>query len=421
MFAYSRWIHCVFIAAVAAWASPAAAGPCSTISRSNLVACVEQASLERRAGQAAVRAADGRVRATDHWLPANPTVELTGARRWVTNASALNWSASLGVQLEIAGQRGARRTAAVAEREAQRSVVVAIERTTASEAFRLYFELLSARETRAVLEKLDAASKRVWEAAKAAAERGVAAGIEADVAEAAHLSVVRRELDAVREERTAAASLENLLGLAQTERLEVTGSLEPLTSAGYVQDRLVPPDSPEVLALSAEKRAALARASAFRRARVPSPTVSVFVQRDGFDENVVGLGLAFPLTLPEPIGRTSAGEVAENEALAERAALLAEKSRRTIRADLARVLATYAAAEQAIRAFSDERIARAEQTSESLASEVQAGRVSIRDAIVFQAPLLELMLGAIESRRALCLASVELVRAAGLPLDGSAR
>jgi outer membrane protein, heavy metal efflux system len=132
----------------------------------------------------------------------------------------------------------------------------------------------------------------------------------------------------------------------------------------------------------------------------------------------VGLGLAFPLPLPQPIGRTAAGEIAENEALAERAGLLAERERRGTRAALARALAGYDAALEASHTFSAERVAHAEQTGANLAAAVAAGRVPIRDAIVFQGPLLELQLGAVAAKRALCLASLEVVRAAGLPLEG---
>ncbi|HYQ15602.1 MAG TPA: TolC family protein [Polyangiaceae bacterium] len=418
MFRYFRRLACALAAAVA-WSNPAAAEPCSAISRANLVECAHRASLDLRAGQAAVRAANGRVQATEPWLPANPVIDVSASRRRAASVSATNWSASLGVQLEVAGQRAARRTAATADRDAQQSAVVATERATAAEAFRLYFQVLSARQSRQVLEQLAAAADRVRLAAKAAAERGAAAGIEADVADATYLAVVRRQLSAARDERSALSSLSSLLGVAPQSSLQVTGALEPLAAAARVQPSFEPRDPPEVVALAAEKRAALARVSAFRRSRVPSPSVSVFVQRDGFDENVVGLGLAFPLPLPEPLGRTFSGEVTENQALAERSAILADQGRRAVRAELARAIAGYAAAAEASRAFDVERVTRAARSSESLATEVQAGRLSIRDAIAFQTPLLELMLGAIEARAELCLTSVEVVHAAGLPLEGS--
>jgi outer membrane protein, heavy metal efflux system len=414
----SRWPACCLALVGFVWSWPTAAAPCSSVSRTNVVRCALAASLERQAGEAAVRAASGRVQASDPLLPSNPELALSGARRRTATQSTLNWSASLGIELEISGQRGARRRAAGAEREAEQRAVDAIERSTAAEAMRLYFEVLAAREAQQVLNQLEAASTRVWEAARAAAERGAAAGIEADVADATRVSTQQRRLEAAREERAATASLAGLLSLAPSQPLDVSGPLEPLHRAGDVRRELIPPDSPEVLALAAEKRAAGARASAFRRSRVPSPRISVFVERDGFNENVLGLGLAFPLPLPQPIGRTAAGEIAENEALAERAGLLAERERRNARVALARALASYDAALEASRTFSSERVTHAEQTSANLAAEVAAGHVPIRDAIVFQGPLLELQLGAVAARKALCLASLELVRAAGLPLGG---
>lgn len=419
MYKHSRWLTLWLSAASAAWVLPAVAEPCSALSRANLARCALSASLERRAGEAAVRAANGKIEATEPWLPSNPALEISGSRRRGAGESTLNWSASLGLELEVAGQRGARRETAMAERDGQRSAVDAIDRATVAEAFRQYFEVLSARQATHVLERLEAASTKVWQAAQAAAERGAAAGIEADVMDAARVSVQRRTLDARRDERLASASLANLIGITSTQPLEVSGTLEPLLAAANVQASLAPPDSPEVKSFSAERRAALLRATALRRSRVPNPTLSVFVQRDGFDESVVGVGLALPLPLPEPLGRTSAGAIAENEALAERAALLSANGRRNMRVELVRAVTAYQAARDAVRFFDEQRLARAELTLSNLASELQAGRVPIRDAIVFQEPLLELLLGAIEARKELCLASIEVVRAAGLPLDGS--
>ena len=401
-----------------AWAWPVAAEPCSTLSRANLIRCARQASLERRAGQAAVRAADGRVRAADPWLPSNPALELSGARRRAGGETDVNWSASLGVELELAGQRGARRRAAVADREAQQSELSALERAAAVEAYRLYFEVLAARERGRVLDELGAAATGVWQAADAAAERGAAAGIEADVAEAARVSMERRKLEAERDERAASVALAHLVGLRADERLAVVGPLEPLPAAAKVRAGAVPPDPPEVVALVAEGRASTARASALRRSRVPNPTLSVFVQRDGFNEQVLGLGLALPLPLPEPLGRTSSGAIAESEALADRAAWLAQSRRRAAHSELGQALVGYDTSQKSAQALSPERAARAQRMSASLATEVQAGRVPVRDAILFQGPLLELVLDAIEAKKSLCLASLELVRAAGLPLDG---
>jgi outer membrane protein, heavy metal efflux system len=418
MYQSLRWRALALAVAAWIWTQPVAAGPCSRLSATNLTSCARQASFERRAGQAAIRAADGRVRASDPWLPANPALELSAARRRAGGRADVNWSASLGVELEVGGQRQSRQRAARLDRDAQQSELEAIDRATASQAFRLYFELLAAREQQRVLAKLKAAATGVWEAAHAAAERGIAAGIEADVAEAGRIVVERRSAEAERDERAASVALANLVGLPGDETPLVVGALEPLRDAAKVRAGSAPADPPEVVALLAEGRASAARASALRRSRVPNPTVSVFVQRDGFDESVVGLGLALPLPLPEPIGRTFSGAVAESEALADRSTWLAQSRRRTARSELGQALIVYAAARQAVQAFSTERLTRAELMSASLAAEVRSGRLPVRDAILFQGPLLELLLSAIDARKQLCLASLELLRAAGLPLDG---
>jgi cobalt-zinc-cadmium efflux system outer membrane protein len=117
----------------------------------------------------------------------------------------------------------------------------------------------------------------------------------------------------------------------------------------------------------------------------------------------------------------SSGAIAESEALAKRAAILAEKGRRTARTELAHALAEYEAARAQVSAVDGQRTARAEATLANLTAETQSGRVPVRDVLVLQQPLLELLLGAIEAKKAMCLASIEVVRASGLPLDGSER
>ena len=269
--------------------------------------------------------------------------------------------------------------------------------------------------------RLEALSKRVWEVARASAERGALPGVEADLAEAAYVRVARRRIDTERAGHEARSELAVLVGLAPDQDVAVVGALSPLSdverakAAGRVE-------LPDAAAFEAEGRAFSARARAERRSRVPSPTVSVFAQRDGFDENVLGVGLAFPLPLPEPLGRMHAGEIAESEALARRARLLAAESRRKSGGELRRALAAYEAAREATLLYTRARLERSEATLASLAGQVEAGRISTRDAVVVEEPLFDLLLGAVEARRLLCVASADVARAAGIPLeDGRAR
>jgi cobalt-zinc-cadmium efflux system outer membrane protein len=322
----------------------------------------------------------------------------------------------LGVELEIAGQRGARRTAALAERDAQSKSVEATNRATAAEAWRAYFQVLAAEEVLRLVMRLEANAKRLSDAASVASRRGAVPGVEADLAEAAYVRVVQRRIDARRDEQRARSELAGFLGLDSVQELQVEGTLTPLLEAERVTAASTG-DRPEAAAREAESRAFSARANAQRRSRVPSPMVSAFVARDGFDERVLGVGLVLPLPLPEPIGRMHSGEIAESEALARRAKFLAADSRRRAKADLLAALASYDAAREATHTYTKERVERAETTLASLAMEVEAGRIGTRDAVILQEPLFELLLGGVEASRQLCLSSAEVARAAGMRLE----
>lgn len=417
------WLAVGLSAAIGSGVSSARAenDACSQITRSNVVDCVLRASAAREAARSGVDAAEGRVRANDPWFPSSPTLGITAARRTAGAESAMNWSATLGVELEVSGARQARRDSATADKQAEANAATSVERAAAAEAWIAYFETIGAGEEVALLRRLEGASDRVREAARAGAAKGSLPGVESDLAEAAYLRVVRRRIDAQRDAERARGELAALLGREQGTEIVVTGTLAPLADAERV-DLRVAPDPPEARALEARSRAFSARAVAQRRGRFPTPTLSAFVERDGFNENVLGVGLALPLPLPEPVGRMNGGEIAESEALARQAKLLATDSRRHNRALLLQALASYASAREATDLYTSERLERAEATLSSLANEVEAARIGVRDAVLLQEPLLDLLNQAVEARRALCRASVDLARAAGIALeDGGPR
>lgn len=180
-------------------------------------------------------------------------------------------------------------------------------------------------------------------------------------------------------------------------------------------------DRPELRALEAEAKSERERATMFRRSRVPSPRISIFVERDGFDERVLGAGLALPIPLPHPLGRTSSGEIAEAEALGRMATSRARRVRREFERDLAGARAAYAASRADVALYTAERKAHAEQGLASMAAQIESGRLGIRDAIVAQAALVGLLIAEVEARRSLCLSSVDLAYAMGVALERGAR
>lgn len=392
----------------------------AVVSRANLVRCALAASLTSRAERQVGEALEGRRVAASPLLPSNPVVAFSAGVRNVPGETATNWYATLSQEVEVAGQRSARLRIAEAEIAGQSELVTLADRDTAARAWRAYFEAVAARDELQMAERLEKAFGGAVAATRASAERGLAAGIEADITEALAVRLTQARLSAQRSHRTATSTISVLVGrVAGAQDLTVEGDLEPLGGVVPLAQELVrrSDDRPELRAARAQRKALEASADVFRRARIPNVTFSVFAQNDGFNERVFGLGLALPIPLPQPLGRTYAGEIAEVEALSRRASTVLERLRREIGLEVTTALHTYEAAKAERDLYTSERLSRAEQSLASIAREIGAGRLGVRDAIVSQQALMELLHAGLDARLALCLASVELARAAGVPLE----
>lgn len=415
-------------AAVTFLGSPTRAqeAPCGThVTRANLIPCALRASLAVKAQRDELDAARGRQIAVSPLLPSNPTLSLSASRRSEGGREATNWYATLSQELEIAGQRGLRRDSAEANVESQRKRVLLSEREAAARALGAFFDALAAREEQELALRLTAVTKAVAVVAHAKSDKGLIAPVDADVADAGALRAERNRLSAERHLASAHALLATLLGMdPAVAKVEVDGELTPLSSADeYARSASAADQSqrPELQALDAQRRSMELRASAFRRSRVPNPTLSAFAQNDGFNERVLGLGIAFPIPIPGNVGRTYNGEVAESEALARRAATDRERAKREIRLAIATAAQAFESRRRELEAFSPELVRNAETSLRALGQEVESGRLTVREAVIAQQSLIELLQTYVAARLELGLASVDLALAAGVPLERGAR
>lgn len=394
----------------------------SRIDRDHVVRCVLAASLALARERHGVDALAGRKQAVSPLLPANPQLTLSGAQRHITDSSTSNWSATLAQELELSGQRGARVAAAGEARSAQEQLALATERAQAADAWRAYFEALAARDALTSAVRLEQAFAHSYQAAQAGVRQGLVPGVDGDVAELTWVRLSQLRLAAERQLQSATAVLVSSFGFdpaVVTPQLD--GELSPLAHVAALRDGSrdeVVEHRPEVAQAKATRRAYEHATTALRRSRVPNLTLSVYAQRDGFSERVLGGGVSLPIPLPYPIGRTLAGEIAEHEALGRQADAALEQARREVRLELVSARQAFEAANQQRALFTEERIARAERSLLAIAGEIQAGRLSINSAVVAQQTLIEFLRGAIEAQLAVCLTSVELARSAGLALVG---
>lgn len=423
------WVAAVFGAAtvVASARAGAEEGPPCTgaLDSSNVVACAVRASLAARVEREGVAAAEGRQTAVSPFLPSNPVLTFSaGPALSSPVAGAPTWYVALGQELEIGGQRRARRAAAGAEAGAQRRRVVVAERETAARALEVYYGALAAEREVALARRVEKTGKLAAVAAKGRAERGLLADVDAEVAAAAAAKLELDRIDVERRSRELRGELASLVGRDPALEIVVDGDLVPLPSADRSSRGLAEraaAQRPEVLALGEEARAFGLRAEAFRRSRWPNPTVSLFAQNDAFDGRTVGIGISIPIPLPSPVGRTYRGEVAEAEALGRRAQAERDRKAREVTLEVATAAVAYEAQRARVGAISPERVARAEKGIDDLAAEVEVGRLSVRDAIVTQQSFLDLLRAQIVTRRELCIASVQVARATGVALEGGAR
>ena len=287
------WVACVVLHGPSAAAAESA--PCaSPVSRTALVSCALAASLTLRVEQREGDAIGGRDIAASPLLPSNPVVSLVGTRRFGSagGLSTYNWSAALGQEIEIAGQRGVRRQVVESQRSAQHDVLTTTARDTAADAWLAYFDLIAAREDLALATRLEALSKRVTDAATGAAGKGLDSGVDADLADAAFVRATAFRTGVVARESKAAATFGSLMGLDPTSGVSADGDLVPLSSADALANgssRFDPDSLPAVRALVEQRRGLQRKAEYFRRARWPNPTVSVIAQNDEVDQAVGGI------------------------------------------------------------------------------------------------------------------------------------
>ena len=381
------------------------------LSRTNLIFCGLNNSPALAAELASARASAARREAARPFLPSNPTVGASVGSRTNLDARATNWYLTLSQELEVAGQSILRVHVAGDELSASNAQVLVQRAELAEQLWTAWFEAIAARERIKLSVVLEKATSEVARTARGMVANGIASVVDAAAADAAWVGVSERRLESERAARTALFKLQSLTG--QPVELVSDLALEPL------RPQSTPAKRPELAVLEALKSASNKRIELARRSRAPNPTVTLFAQNDGFNERVYGVGLSLPIPLPQPIGRTKAGEI--EEALADEARVQAELEGMLRRLSTERSVAESdaRAASEKRTLFPPERLASTTSALQALSSQLGAGRLTVREALVTQQSLVELLQSELATREAACLASVRAARANGVSLEGA--
>ncbi len=409
-----------FFNCVSANAQPACGG---TFSQREVVRCALDASPEVRRARLELQALAGRRVTAGTWLPSQPDVSFQSDQRshfGGAPGSTFNWYVTLSQEIEIAGQRGARLRGVDAEVAAQirRYEVARLE--VSAQALAAYFDVVAAKELAHLGREIGRVADTLGDLAQARAQESLLSPVDADVAKAEAVRISQIRFEAERRYESTQALLTGLLGLDPAQPISVTGELSPQqTTPSTVDAGLSGLETRalelrgEIAAAQAERRVLESRLDLIRRLRIPNPTFSIFAQRDGFSERVLGGGISIPIPFPSPIGPSRAGEIQETIARIEQAGTNVALVRRQVRIEVAQAYAEWRSRRDALAQFPADLMFRAKRDLGVIGEGLSSKQLSLHDALLAQRSLIELELAYVEARRAYAASWVNLMRMSG--------
>lgn len=379
----------------------------------------EEADPVLRSKRAELSAAEGARVDASSFLYNNPQASLERTRRAVPQAGSANdqrreWSAGLSQALEIAGQPGHRRRAAVATLEARKAEIEDLRARSRQEAGAQFLRLL-AQQNRL---RLDEQALRLFETTAAAISKRRAAGedtrLDANVATVEaerarnQVALAQEHLDEIK------ADLATRLQLPPGTTIEAIGQFEASPPQWTRQELMARAESlPKLRALAAREDAAGARLSLEQASVYPDVTVGINVGREGASdarERLTRLSVSVPL----PLFKHNDAGIGQARTELEQARIERATEARSAQAQVATLWAKL----QSLTARAERlrnSVLPALQENESLSLKSQkAGQISVLDLIVVNRQALDARRDLIDAELDFQLTRLALEAAAGL-------
>ncbi len=392
------------------------------LDRPSVAECARRNSPALRADVERIATARGQTLEARTILPANPTVDFSLAGRVDdTGRTALNMYGTLTQPIEIGGQRRRRMAVVEAQREVYEQQAALTERQVVAAALLAYYDALAAERELEIVQRATQTAALVLRLATERKAAGIGTGLDQQLASGLHARQLEQLALARGRLNEAKARLSSLTGLDPTVHgSSPTGELEPLPlpdDALADLGRRSVRQRPEIAAARAMQRTESRRLELLGRDRIPDPSLSVFVQRDGFDERVIGGGISIPIPLPAPLGRVARGRIDATRVRVREAQARVSAHERQAQLETATAFHHYRARREAAQAYPPNASTARRDALDELVAEIEAGRLPVREALVTQDALLDALLREVEARHQLCRATVELALAAGLALE----
>ncbi|MBK6605575.1 MAG: TolC family protein [Leptospiraceae bacterium] len=390
-----------------------------------IVECVLNHSPEFKRTRIELTAIKGKKIAAAYLFPSNPSIQVMNAYRkqaqsevtvFNPNAqTAINGEFQLSQEFYISGQRGKRMEVADSEFAAQIKKVATMERDTTAQALSAAVFYKNSLEEYRITQFLYQNSQDMASVVQGRAEKGLAAGIDADIANAEVSKISRLLNSAIRKRDGAKGNLTVMMGVNYDLSLTIIDSIPDIQLNTKNTQELIATalkQRTEVDAGVLDVRTAQKRIDLLRRESIPNLTVSAYLQRDGFNENVMGARASIPLR----VWRDNSGEIVESEARKEQAMTNLEVNQHTIKFEVIRAVTNFNSLREETKNYPQELMKRVDEDLLSIKKALSTGQMNIRDALVAQNSLVTLKLSYIQSQSDYDLSKIELLRSVGFPL-----
>jgi cobalt-zinc-cadmium efflux system outer membrane protein len=364
--------------------------------------------------------ARGHLTKARYWNPFNPYIAGgAGQRHFDQGGSGVQPEAELGIEVEVAGQRGKRIEEAEQALGRAQAEVDDFERLLRGRVKEAFYKSLYSLRRLALFKKTSELNNRLRNATTVRFRSGEVTKLDENLAVIRDGRSRRDVFQADRDYRNGVLELERLLGREPLGTIDVQGCLD-VEPASFDPTALVATAfeaRPDLLAHSAEIRRVEAEQDLTRRSVVPNLTFGAFyeeeVEAGGERDRIVGGRVSFPLPVFDR-KQADLSVLSGRHAQAEydrRAAVLA------IRTEVGNAYRAYDAAVNALSLYETEALTRIGENFRFIETAYREGKIDLLELVVVQNDLVEAEFSYIDSLWDYWRAAIALERAVGRPLS----
>ncbi|MFP2956489.1 TolC family protein [Myxococcus sp. 1LA] len=341
----------------------------------------------------------------------NPDLQVAIGPRFRAGGNNVDVGAGVSQQLELFGQRGARRDAAAATLSASESRLALSQVELAAEVRQAFGRALAAEQELQLANDSLTLAEQGRDAAEQRLQAGAASRIEVNTARVALGQTQRARVRAVQRRTQALGELRLLLGIEPTEDIAPEGTLRAEAAAPPILSVLLEQAAAQradLKAATAELEAAQAEVRLASRGALPRPRLGVSYSQEEDAQIVQGtLGIDLPLFNRNQAAR---GISTARAVQAERALAATE---RFVRSEVVLALERYRTALSAAEVFGGDVMAAVQENLKLVNEAYRAGKVDFLELLIIRREALDTSRSYIEALEELNAAEAQLKKVVG--------